>query len=40
MIMIKKWSDYSEKYGIGYLLNSNQVGVFFNDLSNIVEINV
>ena len=28
--------DYSDKYGIGYLLSNGVSGVFFNDSSNIV----
>ena len=35
-IWIKKWVDYSEKYGIGYILSTGCVGVHFNDNSKIV----
>lgn len=33
---IGKWIDYSEKYGLGYLLCNGCVGVIFNDGSKIV----
>lgn len=33
---IKKWVDYSSKYGLGYLLTNDQVGVHFNDNTKIV----
>lgn len=33
---VKKWVDYSSKYGLGYLLSNNSTGVFFNDSSKIV----
>ena len=33
---IKKWIDYSNKYGIGYLLTNLQTGVYFNDNTKIV----
>lgn len=35
-IWVKKWVDYSSKYGMGYLLNNGSTGVFFNDSSKIV----
>ena len=35
-IWVKKWVDYSSKYGLGYLLSNNSTGVFFNDSSKIV----
>ena len=28
---ISKWVDYSDKYGLGYQLSDNSVGVLFND---------
>jgi len=31
-----KWIDYSDKYGIGYLLSNGATGVFFNDTSKII----
>ncbi len=35
-IWVKKWVDYSSKYGLGYLLSNGSTGVFFNDSSKIV----
>ena len=33
---VKKWVDYSSKYGLGYILSNGSVGVFFNDSTKIV----
>jgi len=33
---VSKWVDYSDKYGIGYQLCDNSVGVLFNDNTRIV----
>jgi polo-like kinase 1 len=33
---VKKWIDYSSKYGIGYALNNGSCGVYFNDSSKMV----
>lgn len=33
---ISKWVDYTEKYGMGYELCDNSIGVLFNDLTRIV----
>ncbi|CAJ0568947.1 unnamed protein product, partial [Mesorhabditis spiculigera] len=33
---ISKWVDYSDKYGIGYQLCDNSVGVLYNDSSKLV----
>jgi polo-like kinase 1 len=33
---VKKWIDYSSKYGIGYILSNNSYGVFFNDSTKIL----
>ncbi len=33
---IKKWVDYSSKYGLGYSLSNGNCGVFFNDCTKIV----
>ncbi|GMS95778.1 hypothetical protein PENTCL1PPCAC_17953, partial [Pristionchus entomophagus] len=33
---ISKWVDYSDKYGIGYQLCDNSVGVLFNDSTKLV----
>jgi len=35
-VWVKKWVDYSSKYGLGYLLSNNATGVFFNDSTKIV----
>lgn len=35
-VWVKKWVDYSSKYGLGYLLSNGFVGVFFNDSTKIV----
>ena len=33
---IKKWVDYSNRYGVGYLLTNTAVGVYFNDYSKMI----
>lgn len=33
---ISKWVDYTDKYGLGYQLCDNSIGVLFNDYSRIV----
>ena len=35
-VFVKKWVDYSSKYGLGYLLSNGSTGVFFNDSTKIV----
>jgi len=35
-VWVKKWVDYSSKYGLGYLLSNNAIGVFFNDSTKII----
>ncbi|OMJ76924.1 hypothetical protein SteCoe_23590 [Stentor coeruleus] len=35
-IWVKKWVDYSNKYGLGYMLSNGSPGVFFNDSTKIV----
>jgi polo-like kinase 1 len=35
-IWIKKWVDYSSKYGIGYMLSNGCAGVYFNDSTKII----
>lgn len=35
-VWVKKWVDYSSKYGLGYLLSNGATGVFFNDSTKIV----
>ena len=33
---VKKWIDYSSKYGLGYVLSNGYVGIVFNDSTKIV----
>ena len=35
-VYVKKWVDYSSKYGLGYLLSNSSSGVFFNDSTKII----
>jgi polo-like kinase 1 len=35
-IYVKKWVDYSSKYGMGYLLSNGSTGVFFNDSTKVI----
>jgi polo-like kinase 1 len=35
-IWVKKWIDYSSKYGLGYLLSNGSAGVYFNDSTKII----
>ena len=35
-LWVKKWVDYSSKYGLGYMLSNGCAGVFFNDSSKII----
>ena len=35
-VWVKKWVDYSSKYGLGYFLSNECTGVFFNDSTKIV----
>ena len=35
-VWVKKWVDYSIKYGLGYYLSNEATGVFFNDSTKIV----
>ena len=36
VVLVKKYYDYTSKYGIGYLLNNGFYGVYFNDHSKII----
>ncbi len=42
LVVVKDWFDSSDKYGLGfyltpgYLLSSGQLGVYFNDLTNLL----
>ncbi|WAR01981.1 PLK1-like protein [Mya arenaria] len=33
---VSKWVDYSDKYGLGYQLSDNSVGVLFNDSTRLI----
>ena len=35
-VWVKKWVDYSSKYGLGYTLSNGACGVYFNDNSKIL----
>jgi len=35
-VCVKKWIDYSSKYGIGYALTNGSCGVYFNDSSKML----
>ncbi len=35
-VYVKKWIDYTNKYGIGYKLSNEGFGVYFNDNTKIV----
>ena len=35
-IYVTKWVDYSNKYGLGYILNNGYIGIYFNDTTKIV----
>ena len=35
-VYVKKWIDYSSKYGLGYILADGNVGVYFNDSTKII----
>jgi hypothetical protein len=35
-VSVKKWIDYSSKYGIGYALSNGSIGVYFNDSSKML----
>jgi len=35
-VWVKKWVDYSSKYGLGYMLSNGATGVYFNDSSKII----
>uniref|UniRef100_UPI00358F74AD serine/threonine-protein kinase PLK1 isoform X2 n=1 Tax=Myxine glutinosa TaxID=7769 RepID=UPI00358F74AD len=36
VLWVSKWVDYSDKYGLGYSLCDNSVGVLFNDSSRLI----
>lgn len=35
-VWISKWVDYTDKYGVGYQLCDNSIGIYFNDLTHLV----
>ena len=35
-VWVKKWVDYSSKYGLGYTLSNGSCGVYFNDNSKMI----
>lgn len=35
-LYITKWIDYSQKYGMGYVLSNGSSGVLFNDNTKII----
>ena len=35
-VWVKKWVDYSSKYGLGYLLSDSTTGIYFNDSTKMV----
>jgi polo-like kinase 1 len=35
-VYVKKWVDYSSKYGLGYLLSDGTTGIHFNDSTKMV----
>jgi polo-like kinase 1 len=35
-VFVKKWVDYSNKYGLGYVMSNNFIGVYFNDHSKFI----
>ena len=39
MTEVRKWIDYSSKYGIGYVLSNGNFGVYFNDSTKILSSN-
>lgn len=36
MVWVSKWVDYSDKYGFGYSLCDDSIGVVFNDLTKLM----
>ena len=31
LVLVQRWADYSQKYGIGYKMTNGDYGVLFND---------
>jgi len=38
VILLKKWVDYTKKYGLGYQLTDQSTGVYFNDKTSMVDL--
>ncbi|KAK7081260.1 Serine/threonine-protein kinase plk1 [Halocaridina rubra] len=36
LIWVSKWVDYSDKYGLGYQLCDDSIGVLFNDFTKLL----
>ena len=36
MVWVSKWVDYSDKYGFGYALSDESIGVAFNDFTKLL----
>lgn len=36
VVTVRKWVDYSQQYGLGYLLSDGSVGAYYNDASKIL----
>ena len=36
ILWVTKWVDYSNKYGFGFQLSNDSIGVLFNDTSKII----
>jgi polo-like kinase 1 len=36
LVWVRKWVDFSSKYGLGYFLSNGAFGVFFNDSTKII----
>jgi polo-like kinase 1 len=36
IVWVAKWVDYSDKYGFGYSLNDDSIGVVFNDMTKLL----
>lgn len=36
IVWVSKWVDYSDKYGFGYSLNDDSIGVVFNDMTKLL----
>ena len=36
MMWVSKWVDYSDKYGFGYALSDESIGVVFNDFTKLL----